>query len=164
MLEPGDLIQFDTQKQTPEPGITIHHFSARDTVSRWDVAGVYRRATARNGRDFLQQIVARMPIPVKAVQACGAASGAAFPRGRLPHDPPSSGVCLRHAPRPAPGPPERENGTAASWPKSVSLYPGQILPSAARPMRNAGTGPVQRIDSSGTASYGMCPSRGARCD
>jgi hypothetical protein len=38
VLEPGDLLQLDTQKQTPEPGVTIHHFGARDTVSRWDVA------------------------------------------------------------------------------------------------------------------------------
>lgn len=71
VLEPGDLIQFDTQKQTPEPGVTIHHFGARDTVSRWDVVGVYSRATARNGRDFLQQVVARMPFPVRAVQIDG---------------------------------------------------------------------------------------------
>ena len=71
ILEPGDLIQFDTQKQMPEPGITIHHFGARDTVSRWDVVGVYSRATARNGRDFLQHVLARMPFPVKAVQIDG---------------------------------------------------------------------------------------------
>ena len=71
VLEPGDLIQFDTQKQMPEPGITIHHFGARDTVSRWDVVGVYGRATARNGRDFLQQVLERMPFAVKAVQIDG---------------------------------------------------------------------------------------------
>jgi len=71
VLEPGDLIQFDTQKQMPEPGVTIHHFGARDTVSRWDVVGVYSRATARNGRDFLQQVLSRMPFPVKAVQIDG---------------------------------------------------------------------------------------------
>lgn len=71
VLEPGDLIQFDTQKQLPEPGVTIHHFGARDTVSRWDVVGVYSRATARNGRDFLRQVLERMPFPVKAVQIDG---------------------------------------------------------------------------------------------
>ena len=71
VFEPGDLIQFDTQKQMPEPGVTIHHFGARDTVSRWDVVGVYSRATARNGRDFLRQVLARMPFPVKAVQIDG---------------------------------------------------------------------------------------------
>lgn len=71
VLGPGDLIQFDTQKQTPEPGITIHHFGARDTVSRWDVVGVYSRATARNGRDFLRQVLERMPFPVQAVQIDG---------------------------------------------------------------------------------------------
>ncbi len=71
VLEPGDLIQFDTQKQMPEAGVTIHHFGARDTVSRWDVLGVYSRATARNGRDFLQHVLARMPFPVKAVQIDG---------------------------------------------------------------------------------------------
>ncbi|MBI2723998.1 MAG: DDE-type integrase/transposase/recombinase [Chloroflexi bacterium] len=71
VTEPGDLIQFDTQKQSPEPGITIHHFGARDTVSRWDVVGVYSRATARNGRDFLRQVLERKPFPVKAVQIDG---------------------------------------------------------------------------------------------
>lgn len=71
VLEPGDLLQFDTQKQMPEPGVTIHHFGARDTVSRWDVVGVYSRATARNGRDFLQQVLTRMPFVVKAVQIDG---------------------------------------------------------------------------------------------
>lgn len=71
VLEPGDLIQFDTQKQMPEPGVTIHHFGARDTVSRWDVVGVYSRATAHNGRDFLRQVLERMPFPVKAVQIDG---------------------------------------------------------------------------------------------
>ncbi len=71
VLEPGDLIQFDTQKQCPEPGITLYHFGARDTVSRWDVVGVYSRATARNGRDFLRQVLERMPFPVKAVQIDG---------------------------------------------------------------------------------------------
>lgn len=71
VLDPGDLLQFDTQKQTPEPGVTIYHFGARDTVSRWDVLGVYSRPTARNGRDFLQQVLARMPFPVKAVQIDG---------------------------------------------------------------------------------------------
>jgi len=71
VLEPGDLIQFDTQKQMPEAGVTIHHFGARDTVSRWDVLGVYSRATARNGRDFLRQVLERMPFPVKAVQIDG---------------------------------------------------------------------------------------------
>lgn len=71
VLEPGDLIQFDTQKQSPEPGVTLYHFGARDTVSRWDVLGVYSRATARNGRDFLRQVLKRMPFPVRAVQIDG---------------------------------------------------------------------------------------------
>ncbi|MGH7623247.1 MAG: integrase core domain-containing protein [Gemmatimonadaceae bacterium] len=71
VLTPGDLIQFDSQKQSPEPGVTIHHFGARDTVSRWDVVGVYSRATARNGRDFLRQVLERMPFPVRAVQIDG---------------------------------------------------------------------------------------------
>ena len=71
VLEPGDLIQLDTQKQSPEPGVTIHHFGARDTVSRWDVVAVYSRATARNGRYFLRQVLERMPFAVKALQIDG---------------------------------------------------------------------------------------------
>jgi putative transposase len=68
---PGDLVQFDTQEQHPEPGITLRHFAARDTVSRWDVLAVHSRATAALARDFLLEVLERMPFPVRAVQIAG---------------------------------------------------------------------------------------------
>jgi transposase InsO family protein len=68
---PGDLVQFDTQEQRPEPGITLRHFAARDTVSRWDVLAVHSRATAVLARDFLAEVLERMPFAVKAVQIDG---------------------------------------------------------------------------------------------
>ena len=68
---PGDLVQFDTQIQHPEPGITIRHFGARDMVSRSDVLAVHTRGTAALARDHLHHVLARMPVPVKAVQIDG---------------------------------------------------------------------------------------------
>ena len=52
-------------------GHTYKHFSARDVVSRWDVLGVYSRATAATARDFLDAVIERMPGPVRAVQVDG---------------------------------------------------------------------------------------------
>ena len=72
---PGDLVQFDTQEQHPEPGITLRHFGARDTISRWDVLAVHSRATAALARAFLMEVLERMPFPVRAMQIDG---GSAF--------------------------------------------------------------------------------------
>ncbi|MGD9891370.1 MAG: integrase core domain-containing protein [Dehalococcoidia bacterium] len=68
---PGDLVQFDTQLQHPEPGITLRHFAARDMVSRYDVLAVHTRGTASLARDHLQQVLARMPFPIRAAQIDG---------------------------------------------------------------------------------------------
>ncbi len=69
---PGDLVQVDSA-DVRWTGIThaYKHFSARDIVSRWDVLGVYGRATAGTARDFLDTIIERMPGPVKAIQLDG---------------------------------------------------------------------------------------------
>ncbi len=47
------------------------YYLARDIVSRWDVLGVYGRATAGTARDFLDTVIERMPGPVKAIQVDG---------------------------------------------------------------------------------------------
>ena len=44
--QPGDLVQLDTLDIRPLPGMVLKHFTARDTMSRWDVLEVYSRATA----------------------------------------------------------------------------------------------------------------------
>ena len=68
---PGDIVQLDTLDVSLLPGVSFKHFSARDTVSRWDVVGIYSRASARAARDMLDEVVERMPFPVKAIQVDG---------------------------------------------------------------------------------------------
>jgi len=69
--EPGDLVEVDTVDLRPLPGVILKHFTARDVVSRWDVLGVYTRATANCAAQFLEAILARSPNPVKAIQVDG---------------------------------------------------------------------------------------------
>lgn len=69
--EPGDLVEVDTLDVRPLPGVVLKHYSARDVVSRWDVVGVYTRATATTARAFLDQLLHRMPFAVKAIQVDG---------------------------------------------------------------------------------------------
>ena len=69
---PGDLVQIDSADvRLDTAGHWYKHFSARDVVSRWDVLGVYGRATALTARDFLDAVIERMPGPVRAVQVDG---------------------------------------------------------------------------------------------
>ncbi len=71
VLQPGDLVQVDTLEVRPLPGVVWKHFTARDLVSRWDVIGVYSRATATTATSFLTQLRERMPFPVRAIQVDG---------------------------------------------------------------------------------------------
>jgi putative transposase len=69
---PGDLVQIDSADVRLESdGHWYKHFSARDVVSRWDVLGVYSRATAVTARDFLDDVIERMPYAVRAIQVDG---------------------------------------------------------------------------------------------
>ena len=70
---PGDLVQLDTMHLTPLPGVERRHFSAVDVVSRWSVTGVRASATAGTARDFLDELVARTPFPIRALQVDGGA-------------------------------------------------------------------------------------------
>jgi transposase InsO family protein len=69
---PGDLVQVDSA-DVRWGGVNqvYKHFSARDYVSRWDVLGVYGRATAITARDFLQDLLDRAPFAVRAIQVDG---------------------------------------------------------------------------------------------
>jgi transposase InsO family protein len=69
----GDLVQLDTLDIRPLPGVVLKHFTAQDVTSRWNVIGVYNRATARNAALFLDELEARMPFPLKAIQVDGGA-------------------------------------------------------------------------------------------
>jgi len=69
---PGDIVQVDSA-DVRWAGVNqvYKHFSARDYVSRWDVLGVYGRATAVTARDFLDAVLARTPFEVRAIQVDG---------------------------------------------------------------------------------------------
>ena len=68
---PGELIQLDTVHVHPEPGVERRQFTAVDVVSRYGVFGVRSRATAGTAAAFLEEIVARMPFAVRAIQVDG---------------------------------------------------------------------------------------------
>ncbi len=67
----GDLVELDTLDIRPLPNVDFKHFTAHDVVSRWNVIGVYNRATATNAAHFLDALESRMPFPVKAIQVDG---------------------------------------------------------------------------------------------
>ena len=75
--EPGDLVALDTKPVRPARGVLLHHFSARDLVSRWDVLQAHPRLHARSARTFLDALLRRMPFPIRAVQVDGGSEFAA---------------------------------------------------------------------------------------
>jgi putative transposase len=68
---PGDLVQVDTMHLTPLPGLERRHFTTVDVVSRWSVTGVRATATAGTARDFLGDLLERLPFPVTAIRPIG---------------------------------------------------------------------------------------------
>lgn len=70
-LEPGDLVEVDTVDLRPLPGVVLKHFTARDIVSRWDVLGVFSRATANTAAQFLDSLQERSPFPIRGIQVDG---------------------------------------------------------------------------------------------
>jgi transposase InsO family protein len=69
--EPGALIQLDTMHLRPLPGVERRQFTAIDVVTRCAVVGVRATASAGTARDFLDELVERMPFPVQAIQVDG---------------------------------------------------------------------------------------------
>lgn len=69
---PGDIVQVDSADvRWTGTNQVYKHFSARDYVSRWDVLGVYSRATAVTASDFLEAMIARTPFEIRAIQVDG---------------------------------------------------------------------------------------------
>ena len=68
---PGDLVQVDTLDLRPLPGVVLKQFTASDVVSRFDVLEVHQRATASLASQFLNTLLQRMPVPVRALQVDG---------------------------------------------------------------------------------------------
>lgn len=68
---PGDLVQVDVLHVNLFSGVTVYHFTAWDSASRWSVGQVYSRVSSRCAADFLEQIQARSPFPIRAIQIDG---------------------------------------------------------------------------------------------
>jgi len=71
VTKPGDLVEVDTLDVRPLPGVTLKQFTARDIVSRWDGLEVYSRATATTATHFLEDLLQRLPFPIRAIQVDG---------------------------------------------------------------------------------------------
>lgn len=69
--QPGELIQLDTLHLRPAPGVERRQFTAIDAVSRLAVVGVRASATAGTAAAFLDELAARLPVPVQAIQVDG---------------------------------------------------------------------------------------------
>lgn len=69
--QPGDLVQVDVLHVRLLPGVTVYHFPAWDGASRWSVGQVYSRVSSRCAADFLDQLQARCPFPIRAIQIDG---------------------------------------------------------------------------------------------
>lgn len=67
----GKVVQIDTMTVTPHYGFRFKQFTAVDVASRYLVGALYARATATCAARFLDQVLARMPFPVRAVQVDG---------------------------------------------------------------------------------------------
>jgi transposase InsO family protein len=68
---PGDLIQVDTLDLRRHMSQRRFQFTARDTVSRWDVLEVHDRASAGCAAMFLASLKRDCPFAVKAIQVDG---------------------------------------------------------------------------------------------
>ncbi len=69
--KPGQAVQLDHMTVRPAPGVEQKHFNAHCTVSKWNVAGVYHRATARSAAKFLDKLIAEAPFPITGIQIDG---------------------------------------------------------------------------------------------
>jgi transposase InsO family protein len=69
--EPGALIQLDTMHLCPLPNVAGRQFTAIDVVSRCAVLGVRASVTAGTATAFLDDLCARMPVPIQVIQVDG---------------------------------------------------------------------------------------------
>ncbi|CAN5603766.1 hypothetical protein BH23CHL5_BH23CHL5_22670 [soil metagenome] len=72
---PGDLLQTDTVQLSSGDGSQLRQFSAIDVVSRVAAVGVRSRATAGTAAAFLDDLLDRFPLRIRAIQVDG---GSAF--------------------------------------------------------------------------------------
>ena len=67
----GQVVQIDTMTVKPHYGFRFKQFTAVDVACRYLVGELYSRATATCAALFLDQVLARMPFPVRAIQVDG---------------------------------------------------------------------------------------------
>ncbi len=131
--QPGELIQLDTMHLRPLPNLERRQFTAIDVVSRVAVVGVRASATAGTAKAFLDELTARMPVPIQGIQVDG---GSEF-MAEFETDCKARGIPLYVLPPRSPklnGRVERLNGTARRefW----ECYDGDLdLPTVQRALR-----------------------------
>ncbi len=117
----------------PEPGVERRQFTAVDVISRYAVFGVRAQATAGTATAFLDELAARLPVPIRAIQVDG---GSEFMAG-FETACQARGIALYVLPPRSPklnGRVERLNGTARRefW----ECYPGELdLPTVQQALR-----------------------------
>lgn len=68
---PGEAIQIDHMSVPISSGCVLKHFNAVCSVSRWNTAEVYSRATAKTASDFIEQVIKKSPFPIQKIQVDG---------------------------------------------------------------------------------------------
>lgn len=64
---PGQAIQIDHMSVPMASGCVLKHFNAICTVSRWNTAEVYTRATAKTASDFIDKLINQSPFPIQKI-------------------------------------------------------------------------------------------------
>lgn len=132
---PGDRVQLDTLDLRPGPGVVLKQFTARDTISRWDVIEVHGRATSTAAHLFLDTLQRRLPFPLPAVQVDGGGEFAAvFEQTRQ-----QRGVKLHVLPPRSPklnGQVERPNSTHTEGFYEVTPFSLSLSPNSTADSRN----------------------------
>lgn len=67
----GQVVQIDTMTVKPYYGFAFKQFTAVDVACRYLVGELYPRATAKCAARFLEQVLQRMPFPVRGIQVDG---------------------------------------------------------------------------------------------
>jgi putative transposase len=68
---PGEVIQIDHMSVPMGSGCVLKHFNAICTVSRWNSAEVYTRASAKTASDFIDKLIKKSPFPIQKIQVDG---------------------------------------------------------------------------------------------
>ena len=68
---PGEAVQIDHMSVAVNSSLQVKHFNAVCTFSRWNVAEVYRSATAKTASSFIDKLISDSPFPIKQIQVDG---------------------------------------------------------------------------------------------